>query len=385
MKLSRFRAWSPEGKVPVLTSGVLALVLGGFTWAAYREVHHAALSAAAERLDRVTKQLDDILEAGATNRAAEMKAAAAEPALVAYLAAPGPSARRGATATLTRLAAQGPLVAAVELWDTAGRRLLGAGRTLPPLHPETLHALLSLVPSRDTAIVGPLRALGDSLVYSVIAPVGGEAGLLGYVVQHRRVAASRQAAQQLTGLIGSEAALMVGNAAGDVWTDFARRAEGPPVDLRGRTGLVQYERPDRGPLLAQAAPIAGTPWLLVVEFARGPVLARATTFLQRTLLFATLLILAGAAVSWALSRRIIRNSEARLRSVSDTAREAIIGADTRGTIVLWNPGAARMFGYTTAEALGQPLSLLMPPRLREAHAAGLAKTTRRLVSSTSMG
>jgi PAS domain S-box-containing protein len=45
--------------------------------------------------------------------------------------------------------------------------------------------------------------------------------------------------------------------------------------------------------------------------------------------------------------------------------DAIIAADSDGAIVLWNPAAERMFGYTQNEALGQSLDLIIPERLRQ--------------------
>lgn len=57
-----------------------------------------------------------------------------------------------------------------------------------------------------------------------------------------------------------------------------------------------------------------------------------------------------------------------------TVRDAVIVGNARsGTIVLWNPAAERMFGYTEAEALGQLLEIIVPPALREAHRAGLRR------------
>lgn len=54
--------------------------------------------------------------------------------------------------------------------------------------------------------------------------------------------------------------------------------------------------------------------------------------------------------------------------------DAIIAADANGAIVLWNPGAERMFGYTEAEALGQSLDLITPERLRSRHWEGYNKS-----------
>jgi PAS domain S-box-containing protein len=52
------------------------------------------------------------------------------------------------------------------------------------------------------------------------------------------------------------------------------------------------------------------------------------------------------------------------------AGDAIIAADTGGSIILWNPAAERMFGYTESEALGQSLDLIIPERFRHRHWEG---------------
>ena len=50
-----------------------------------------------------------------------------------------------------------------------------------------------------------------------------------------------------------------------------------------------------------------------------------------------------------------------------SAGDAIIAADARGSVIVWNPAAERIFGYTQSEALGQPLDLIIPGRLRQRH------------------
>jgi PAS domain S-box-containing protein len=55
------------------------------------------------------------------------------------------------------------------------------------------------------------------------------------------------------------------------------------------------------------------------------------------------------------------------RRIVDEAQDAIIYADPEGTIRLWNAGAEVLFGYSADEALGQPLDLIIPERLRPRH------------------
>ncbi|MDE3221079.1 MAG: PAS domain S-box protein [Nitrospirota bacterium] len=66
-------------------------------------------------------------------------------------------------------------------------------------------------------------------------------------------------------------------------------------------------------------------------------------------------------------------SEERFRTVVGTTPDAVVLADRKGTILLWNQAAARLFGYTEHEVIGRPLTLLMPHRYREAHQAGMMR------------
>ncbi|TLY29762.1 MAG: PAS domain S-box protein [Nitrospirae bacterium] len=69
----------------------------------------------------------------------------------------------------------------------------------------------------------------------------------------------------------------------------------------------------------------------------------------------------------------LRASEERFRSVTQSAHDAIISADSRGDILSWNKGARAIFGYEEVEVWGKPLTLLMPERYREAHLQGLKR------------
>jgi PAS domain S-box-containing protein len=67
----------------------------------------------------------------------------------------------------------------------------------------------------------------------------------------------------------------------------------------------------------------------------------------------------------------LENSEARIRSIVETARDAIISVDNQGNIVFWNHGAEMMFGYSLDEIVGKPVTLVIPERFHEAHQSKL--------------
>ena len=69
----------------------------------------------------------------------------------------------------------------------------------------------------------------------------------------------------------------------------------------------------------------------------------------------------------------LQESERRFQAVFHTAQDAIVLANHQGRIMSWNPAAESMFGYTAEEIFGQPLTLIMPTRYREAHIKGMER------------
>jgi PAS domain S-box-containing protein len=69
----------------------------------------------------------------------------------------------------------------------------------------------------------------------------------------------------------------------------------------------------------------------------------------------------------------LRESEEHYRAVAEAATDAIITIDSDSTILIVNPATERIFGYSTEEMIGQPLTMLMPEYLRHLHKAGLTR------------
>jgi len=72
-----------------------------------------------------------------------------------------------------------------------------------------------------------------------------------------------------------------------------------------------------------------------------------------------------------------KQAEQKFRSVTESAIDAIISADHTGKIVSWNKAASRILGYTSEEAVGQQLELIIPRRFHEPHREGMKRVTER--------
>ncbi|QDV35204.1 Sporulation kinase E [Tautonia plasticadhaerens] len=57
--------------------------------------------------------------------------------------------------------------------------------------------------------------------------------------------------------------------------------------------------------------------------------------------------------------RMLRESEARYRKLTEATLDGVVVADADGRITLFNPAAERVFGYDAMEVLGRPLSLIL--------------------------
>ncbi len=63
-------------------------------------------------------------------------------------------------------------------------------------------------------------------------------------------------------------------------------------------------------------------------------------------------------------------AHAQLASVLTSVADAVIGANEAGLITHWNRGAEQLLGYSETDALGQPLSMIVPEGFRESHRRG---------------
>src|SRR5690606_30958828 len=67
----------------------------------------------------------------------------------------------------------------------------------------------------------------------------------------------------------------------------------------------------------------------------------------------------------------------RLAAIVESSEDAIVSEGLDGTILSWNRGAQRLYGYTPEEIVGRPVSVLYPPTIPTEEGPNLLNRLRR--------
>src|SRR3954469_18346445 len=67
------------------------------------------------------------------------------------------------------------------------------------------------------------------------------------------------------------------------------------------------------------------------------------------------------------------DAAAFLAAIVESSDDAIISKSLQGIITTWNKGAERVFGYSAEEAVGQPITMLIPDDRLDEEPAILAR------------
>jgi PAS domain S-box-containing protein len=72
----------------------------------------------------------------------------------------------------------------------------------------------------------------------------------------------------------------------------------------------------------------------------------------------------------------LKQSETKYRELIDTSSDAIISADQKMAVTIWNKGAEKIFGYSEKEMLGQPVLKIVPAFMKPGMTAGFNGFTK---------
>lgn len=310
------RNTSIRRQLPVLICLLLLVMILLFGTISYMAIRKASLAIGQQRLQSITEQLSGMLQQSGHNLTRGTGAVANSAGITDYFETQ-PSPLPGKTTEAFQKLLADTQTVWVELRDLQGRQLIWQGRSGTMAagqgisgretgkQPTIPDATRDLMEKTDSDFVGKLYRVGDSLYYPIIAMAVKDGKELGWLLQWRIVRSSSKAASDLSKLLGSKAALYVGNADGSLWTDLAQPVPGPLLVRENPRKIMHYDRPG-GEVIAYALPIPGSKWMVAVELSQALILEAAGKFLNWMIGIGAFLILLGSLIAWLISRNFTR-------------------------------------------------------------------------------
>lgn len=298
-------------KLPLLMSGILALVLAIAVFATYSTLRSTATGRARDRVDRATRQLATV---GAANIAAQQTryTAAARDNLVRRALR---GERVDPAGPLSRLSTANDSGMPVELWSRDGRRIafvgndVRSGMSIAPGRPELPERIARAVAAPDSALrdsirYGPLYGEGGRVHFWIVMPVRDGTRLIGYIAHQRRIAQNATTMRTLRDLAGDSVSLYYRNVDGSFWAN----AGGYPLDAHARSdslaGIAYTSDGER--LVVNEERIGSTPIMIGMSIPERAVLSRAMRPVRTIILLSLGLLVVGGLAAWAIGRRIAR-------------------------------------------------------------------------------
>ncbi|HEV3050521.1 MAG TPA: HAMP domain-containing sensor histidine kinase, partial [Longimicrobium sp.] len=194
----------------------------------------------------------------------------------------------------------------VELWDADRRTVAFAGAgPAEGARVAPADAAWAAGPA-DSVHIGPLHAVGDRVGFWLLAPVLDGHERLGFVARRLLVGSPPGALRMMHDFIGEEFTLYTRNADGSFWASAPGEAAAAPLRRDSTARGVTYVRPGAGRTVAAEVPVAGTPWLMVLESPESWIVQRPRTTLRQLAVVSLVVIAVGTALAWLAGRRLAR-------------------------------------------------------------------------------
>jgi signal transduction histidine kinase/CheY-like chemotaxis protein len=300
-------------RASILTSALIALALVAVISYTFLAVRTALLRAGEARANAAAEQLAGIIGAPLPGRVAEVQRLVDHDSVRQALTNPSADAQAEAIARLKPITINAQQHQTLELWSASGTRAFGI--QIPPSGGSV--PLAAALPQGVGVL--PYVLVNGEVVSELVVPVraDGTESPIGYLLS-RRLATGVSTPDALNRLIGGGGRVMVGNQSGTVWTDIAKRVDGPPIDV-ATPGSHRYRTAD-GARIAGVAHVAATPLAIVIDFPQAAIIAPAWSLLRQLVIVGFVFTAIAVLVVWRLSARVTQPLN-RLIDALGAARE----------------------------------------------------------------
>ena len=139
----------------------------------------------------------------------------------------------------------------------------------------------------------------------------------------------------------------------------------------GQEGIVEGRDYRGEQVLAALRAVPNSPWFLVARIDTAEVFAPMKARLWQVVVIICALLFGSAAcvgLIWRHQRARFyqakyeaQEARTKLSAIVESSEDAIISKSLDGIITSWNAGAEHIYGYSAAEAIGKPITIVIPP------------------------
>lgn len=267
------------------------LAVGAFGLFAYRAARTSALEATYARLRSALTQIRTITELGVLTQLDQLRSAARDSAIVTALRRPTGPLPESAVETVRGLVGTPGTATVVELLAADGNVRYA---TPAPLEPPDDARTFEFP---DDGAIGPIVGRPGVLIFQSGIAVRAAGARIGHIRVTRRLGTGAANSRIATNLLGAQAALLIGNQDGRMWSDSGI------VRYPADQDSLRYTR-DGIRWLSFAGRVRDTPWLYAVEVPEDVALAPARALIAPFTVAGTLIALACILLGLRVSRRI---------------------------------------------------------------------------------
>lgn len=299
MSRDRLFRFSIRGRAALLTSVLVAVALGAFTWVTITRVQVDLITRGLERAESTVTTLATQTASSTQQGQTRLNQVASGPAVREFLRNPN-DATRAAVVAAARTPTSTAQEETITIWDGAGRQVLD----------EVVNASSRTIPAQDrppsSAGLSPLQVHDGVLFTRSVAEIPADPGQagegVGYLVLSRAVRATTSSSV-INRVVGDGATVLIGNQSNSVWTDLGGIVRAPQIDLTERGGR-EFLGGDGTRLIGAVADIPGTPWVLLIAFPRSVILAPSWQLLGVLTIVSLVIVGLATLAAGALSKRV---------------------------------------------------------------------------------
>jgi signal transduction histidine kinase/Tfp pilus assembly protein FimT len=296
---------SIQQRLPLLICALLLAAISIYGFANYYSLKKAVLEIGRQRLSSITDQISSMLGQSAGAVVKTGNSTAAQNAVIQCLKSDGKQFRKETLDALDKLHRDSTWIS-TELLNASLVPVLRSDNSKGEVKVNLKEIIKYNHVGPNSGKIGRIFKVNGSMYYPVISTVTEKKQIIGYIISWIRLHTSQKAVTQLSKLVGTGVSFYLVNTDGSLWTDMVKPVHAFPIRIDQMGKVVEYTGSDGKRAMASTKNIAGSDWLVMVEFPEAEVLSGVATFVKWITAIGLFLTAVGIFAAWVMSRNITK-------------------------------------------------------------------------------